>query len=100
MRSVEKPENRGQEEFPVPSPGSAFYLPPTSSRALRWSVVLFLLGPLFLAFAAIESVLAHEWTLVIIALVMLCAYGLLKSFQIRAILCELMCRRRGDRSAG
>jgi len=64
-------------------------VPPPSSKALRWSIVFCLIGPFVFALAALESALAHEWTLVVIALVILCAYSLLKSFQIRAVLREL-----------
>jgi len=69
-------------------------VPPPSSKALRWSIVLCLIGPFVLALAVIESALAHEWTLPVIALVVLCAYSLLKRVQIRAILREFAIRRR------
>jgi hypothetical protein len=75
-------------------------VPPASSKALRWSIVFFLIGPAVLVFAVFGFALAHEWTGLAIALVMLCTYGLLKWFQILATLRELARRRSGGSSLG
>lgn len=84
-----RPKSSGHGRIPTPGPDSHFYVQPASSKALRWSIVLSLIGPAVLAFAVLEFALAHEWTGLVIALVMLCTYGLLKWVQIRAILREL-----------
>lgn len=55
------PEGSGHGKFPTPSPDSPFYMPPPSSKALRWSIVLCLIGPFLLAFCAFEFALAHQW---------------------------------------
>jgi hypothetical protein len=97
-----KPPNEGPEggighgQFPVPSPGSRFYQPPASSKALRWSIVIFLMGPLVLGFLVIDSARTHDWTALAFALVLLCSYGLLQCVQIRVILRELARRRAGE----
>lgn len=71
-------------------------MPPPSSKALRWSIVLSLVGPFLLAFSAFEFALAHQWAGLIFALVMLCAYSLLVWVRIRAILRALARRRTGE----
>jgi hypothetical protein len=95
-----RPKSSGHGRIPTPGPDSRFYVPPASSKALRWSIVFSLVGPAVLAFAVFEFALAHEWTGLIIALAMLCTYSLLKWSQIRAILRELARRRSGGSSAG
>jgi hypothetical protein len=75
-------------------------MPPASSKALRWSIIVFVLSPAVLVFAAIWAALAHEWIGLVVALVMLCTYGVLKSAQLRIILRELARRRSGRSSAG
>jgi len=95
-----RPKSSGHGRIPTPGPDSHFYVQPASSKALRWSIVLSLIGPAVLAFAVLEFALAHEWTGLVIALVMLCTYGLLKWVQIRAILRELARRRSGGSSMG
>jgi hypothetical protein len=88
-----RPKSRDQGKPLRPNPESPFYVPPPSSNALRWSLVIFLLGPALLAGAAIEFALAHQWTGLAIVLVMLCGYSLMKWVQIRAVLKELARRR-------
>lgn len=44
--------------------------------------------------------MGHEWTGLVIAVVMLCTYSLLKWVQLRVILRELARRRSGESSAG
>ena len=95
-----RPKSSGHGRIPLPGPDSRFYVPPASSKALRWSIVFFLIGPAVLAFAVFEFAVVHEWTGLVIALVMLCSYSLLKEVQIRAILRELARRRSGGSSAG
>jgi hypothetical protein len=75
-------------------------MPPPSSKALRWSIVLCLIGPFLFASAAFGFARAHEWTGLAIALVMLSAYSLLEWIRIRAILRALARRRTGNGSAG
>ena len=72
-----RPKSSGEGEFPAAAPDSPFYLPPPSSKALRWSITLCLVGPFLLAFSAFEFALAHQWTGLVIALVMFCVYSLL-----------------------
>jgi hypothetical protein len=74
-------------------------MPPPSSKALRWSIVLCLIGPFLFACATFESARAHDWTVLAIALVMLCVYSLLEWVRIRAILRALARRRTGNGSA-
>jgi hypothetical protein len=95
-----RPKSSGHGRIPIPGPGSRFYVPPASSKALHWSIVFSLIGPAVLAFAVFEFALAHEWTGLVIALVMLCTYSLLKWVQIRATLRKLARRRSGGSSAG
>jgi len=95
-----RPKSSGQGKLPTPSSDSPFYMPPPSSKALRWSIVLCLIGPFLLACAAFEAATAHDWTVLAIALVMLCAYSLLEWVRIRAILRALARRRTGNGSAG
>jgi hypothetical protein len=93
-----RPKNSGQGEFPTPSSDSPFYMPPPSSKALRWSIVLCFIGPFVLASAAFEFARAHDWIGLAIALVMLSAYSLLEWIRIRAILRALARRRTGTGS--
>jgi hypothetical protein len=93
-----RPKSSGHGKTPAPSPDSPFYVPPPSSKALRWSNVFCLIGPFLFASAASESALAHGWTVLVIALVVLCAYSLLEWLRIRAILRELARRRAGGSS--
>ena len=95
-----RPKSSGQGKLPTPSSDSPFYMPPPSSKALRWSIVLCLIGPFLFVCAAFESARAHDWTVLAIALVMLCAYSLLEWVRIRAILRALARRRTGKGSAG
>jgi uncharacterized membrane protein YgcG len=95
-----RPKSSGQGRIPVPGPESRFYVPPASSKALRWSIVIFLLGPAVLVFAVFWAASTHEWTGLVIALAMLCTYSLMKWVQIRTILRELARRRSGGSSAG
>jgi hypothetical protein len=57
-----RPKNSGQGKLPTPNSDSPFYMPPPSSKALRWSIVLCLIGPFLFACAAFESARAHDWT--------------------------------------
>ena len=91
-----RPESSGQGKVQTPSPDSPFYMPPPSSKALRLSIVLCLVGPLLLAFAAFEFALAHQWAGLVFALVMLSAYSLLEWVRIRAILRALARRRTAE----
>ena len=91
-----RPESSGHGKLPTPSPDSPFYMPPPSSKALRWSIVLSLVGPFLLAFSAFEFALAHQWAGLVFALVMLSAYILLVWIRIRAILRALARRRTGE----
>ena len=95
-----RPNGSGHGKLPVPSPDSPFYSPPASSKALRWSIVLCLIGPFLFGCAAFKSARAHDWTVLAIALVMLCACSLLEWVRIRAILRALARRRTGNGSAG
>ena len=95
-----RPKSSGEGEIPALAPDSPFYVPPPSSKALRWSIALCLVGPFLLAFSAFEFALAHEWTGLVIALVMFCVYSLLQWVRIRAILRELERRRAGGSSGG
>ena len=95
-----RPKSSGQGKVPTPSPDSPFYMPPPSSKALRWSIVLCLVGPFLLAFCAFEFALAHQWAGLVFALVMLCVYSLLEWVRIRAILRALARRRNGESSSG
>jgi hypothetical protein len=79
----------------APSPDSRFYVPPPSSKALRWSIVFCLLGPSIFAFTAFECALSHEWAGLVVALVALFAYSGLGSIRIRTVLRELARRRTG-----
>ena len=88
----------GHGKLPVPSPDSPFYSPPASSKALRWSIIFFLIGPAFLAAMVFAFAVAQEWTWLVIALVMLCSYSLLKWVQLRGIVRELARRRSGGSS--
>jgi hypothetical protein len=90
------PKSSGHGKIPAPSPDSPFYVPPPSSKALRWAIVFCLIGPSLFASAAFESALARvEWTGLVIAPVMLCAYSMLEWVRIRAILRELARRHAG-----
>jgi len=95
-----RPKSSGQGKLPAPSSDSPFHVPPPSSKALRWSIVLCLICPFLFACAAFESARAHDWGVLVIALVMLCAYSLLEWVRIRAILRALARRRIGNGSAG
>jgi len=95
-----RPKNSGQGKLPTPNSDSPFYMPPPSSKALRWSIVLCLIGPFLFASAAFEAARARDWTVLAIALVMLSAYSLLEWIRIRAILRALARRRFGNGSAG
>ena len=95
-----RPKRSGQGKLPTPSSDSPFYMPPPSSKALRWSIVLCLIGPFLFGCAAFKSARAHDWTVLAIALVMLCACSLLEWVRIRAILRALARRRTGNGSAG
>jgi hypothetical protein len=86
-------KSSGEGEIPAASPDSPFYVPPPSAKALRWSIAFCLFGPVLFAFVALEFALAHEWTGLVIALVMFCVYSLLEWVRIRAILRELARRR-------
>lgn len=77
----------------APSPDSPFYVPPPSSKALRWSIPLCLLGPLLLAFCAFEFALSHVWVGLAFALVMLIVYSGLEGVRIHVIYRELLRRR-------
>ena len=90
----------GQGEIPAPAPGSPFYVPPPSNKALRWSIAFCLFGPVLFAFVAFEFALAHDWTGLVIALVMFGVYSVLEWVRIRAILRELARRRAGGSSGG
>jgi hypothetical protein len=94
------PESAGHGWIPAAGPDSRFYVPPPSSKALRWSIVLCLIGPFLFASAAFEFALADEWAGLVIALVVLCAYSLLEWVRIRAVLRELARRGAGESSAG
>ncbi|MEP7192314.1 MAG: hypothetical protein ABI903_05560 [Actinomycetota bacterium] len=95
-----RPRSSGHEKIPVPGPDSRFFVPQASSKALRWSIVFFLVGPAVLAFAVFEFALAREWTGLVIALVMLCTYSLMKWLQIHATVRELARRRSGGSNVG
>jgi hypothetical protein len=95
-----RPKNSGQGKLPTPNSDSPFYMPPPSSKALRWSMVLCLIGPFLFASAAFEFARAHQWAGLVIALVMLSVYSLLEWIRIRAILRALARRRTGNGSVG
>jgi hypothetical protein len=80
-----------------PGPDSPFYVPPPSTRALRWLIGIFLLSPAVLVFAVVMAALEGDATLVGMALVLLCLVGALRACQIRTILQELA-RRRTEES--
>ena len=98
--SDEAPKEQRPRKLPTRSPDSPFYMPPPSSKALRWSIVLCPIGPFLLAFSAFEFALAHQWAGLVFALVMLCVYSLLEWFPIRAILRALARRRAGESPIG
>jgi hypothetical protein len=62
--------------------------------ALRWSIVFFLTTAAFLAFTVLVLALAHKWTWLVIALVLLCASCKQKWAPIRANIRELARRHR------
>jgi hypothetical protein len=93
-------KSSGPWKLTTPSPSSPYYVPPPSSKALRWSIVFCLIGPLIFAFTAFESVLSHEWTGLVLSLVALFAYGGLEWIRIRTVLRELSRRRTGGSSGG
>ena len=88
-------KSSGPWKMTAPSPDSPFYVPPPSSKALRWSIVFCLLGPFIFAFTAFECVLSDEWAGLVLALVVLFAYSGLEWVRIRTILRELARRRTG-----
>jgi hypothetical protein len=65
----------GPSKLRAPNPDSPFYVPPPSTKALRWSIPLCLFGPLLLAFCAFEFALSHEWVGLAFALGVLIVYG-------------------------
>jgi hypothetical protein len=88
-------KSSGPWKMTSPSPDSPFYVPPPSSKALRWSIVFCLFGPFIFAFTAFECVLSDEWAGLVLALVVLFAYSGLEWVRIRTILRELARRRTG-----
>src|ERR1035437_6956519 len=68
-------KSSGPWKMTSPSPDSPFYVPPPSSKALRWSIVFCLFGPFIFAFTAFECVLSDEWAGLVLALVVLFAYS-------------------------
>jgi hypothetical protein len=88
-------KSSGPWNLTAPSPDSRFYVPPPSSKALRWSIIFCLLGPFIFAFTAFECVLSHEWAALVLALVVLFAYSGLGWVRIRTVLRELARRRTG-----
>ncbi len=72
-----------------PGPDSPFYVPPPSIKALRWSIVILLVTPTVLAFATLLAAFDRNWTAATIAGVLLCVFGVLRAYQLRAVMHEV-----------
>jgi hypothetical protein len=80
-------------KFPLPGPDSPFFVTPVSDKALRWYVVVLLIGPAVLLAAIVAAMLTEQWLLLLFVLVLLCCYSAMRWFQIRAVARELSVRR-------
>ena len=74
-------------------PDSPFYVPPPSSRALRWSIAVRLVLPTVLAVVVVMSAVGRHWTAAAIAGGLLCVTGTWHALLIRAALRELAKKR-------
>jgi hypothetical protein len=82
------------ERWNTPPPvGSPFYVAPPSSKTLRWTIVMLLVLPSAFAVVVVVAAVTREWAAVAVAAVLLCLSGVMRTYQLRAILRELAKRR-------
>ena len=92
------PEAGKDPKFPLPGPKSRFFVAPASDKALRWYVVVLLIGPAVLLAAIVAATLTKQWLVLLFALVLLCCYSAMRWLQIRAVVRELSERRTTRRN--
>lgn len=92
------PEVGKNPKFPAPGPESRFFVAPASDKALRWYVVVLLIGPAVLLAAIVAATITRQWLVLLFALFLLCCYSAMRWFQIRAVARELSERRTTRRN--